>query len=110
MKRRIRRKLHSNFLTDIVYEISVAPKWRADLFKIPLREKLNIDRFSINGLSTYLTKEIRKKNLRYHVSVVPHLETKGRDDWDPTLLYFKFEAQEFPSVASFSANPPLTSK
>ncbi|WP_419875198.1 hypothetical protein [Candidatus Pristimantibacillus sp. PTI5] len=106
MNRRIRKKQHSRYLADLVYEISLEPDWRAMLLEAPLRKKFHINRFSNNGLSAFLVREIQKKDLRYFVSVVPHSETTGWDDWEPTLVYFKFEVQWFPEVASFSANTP----
>ncbi|MCK9860004.1 hypothetical protein [Paenibacillus sp. ATY16] len=106
MKRRVWKKQHLKYLADITYEISLEPKWREMLLATPFSKKFRINSSSYNGLSVYLVKEIRKRDLRYFVSVVPHSETIGWEDWDPSLVYFKFEAEGFPEMVSFSANTP----
>lgn len=81
------------YLENIVFEISVESSWRELLFRLPFYNSLLIDQYSA-GLSDDLVQEIRLKNLRYRVSVIPHHEAKGWEDWDPTLVYFRFEADE----------------
>jgi hypothetical protein len=97
MKRRQRKKQHLKHLADIVYDVSVTSMWRARLFQTRLGKKLIIDKTSVNGFSEYFIKQVRRKNLKYYVSVVPHSEAKGWED--PSLIYYKFEAVEFPELA-----------
>ncbi|WP_139996203.1 hypothetical protein [Paenibacillus paridis] len=107
MKRRQRKKQHLKHLADIVYEVSVSSMWRARLFQTHLGKKIIIDITSVDGLNDYFEKQLRRKNLKYFVSVVSHSETRGWEDLDSSLIYFKFEAVEFLNLASYSANNPL---
>ncbi len=51
-----------------------------------------------------LSSLIRRYNLNYYVSTVPHSKTIGWEDWGRDFIYFKFAASEFPSVQSYSVN------
>jgi len=104
MKKRLRKKKHLLNLNDIVYSVSISSTWRKILFEDSSGGKFIIDKGNTNSFNKDLIRNIRCNQLKYWVSVVPHSEAKGWEDWDSYLTYFKFEALEFPKVVAFSAN------
>lgn len=58
----------------------------------------------LKGIEEFTTRLIKRFDLRYYVSNVPHSKAEGWDDWSEDNVYFKIESQEFPSIRSYSAN------
>lgn len=107
MRKRLRKKLHQTYLTDVVCEISISSEWRKKLFQSKPFEKNIIDRFNCENIDyNFLKSKIKSLNLKYYVSVIPWEEAIGWKDWDSTQIYFKFESVEFPELLDFSANNP----
>ncbi|SET40463.1 hypothetical protein [Paenibacillus sp. NFR01] len=104
MKKRVRKKLHKKYLVDIVYEMSISSSLRKKLFNGS--NKLTVDSNNLHDVLSYIKQRIKRYDLRYYVSVVPHSETVGWEDWGDDQVYFKFESVEFPYINLFSANNP----
>ena len=102
MKKRIRKKLHKRYLGELVYYISISAYWRKKLMgETETRMLVNSSTLKI---SCELNSLIRRYDLNYYVSTVPHSKTIGWEDWGEDFIYFKFEASEFPAVQSYSVN------
>ncbi|MDQ8735105.1 hypothetical protein [Paenibacillus sp. LHD-38] len=106
MRKRVKKKIHKCCLEDVFYEISISSYWRKKLFESSEKSMLIIDKDNLLGINDYLKKQIKRYDLKYYVSVVPHMDAAGWDDWGNNLFYFKFEPVEFSHIVSYSANNP----
>ena len=104
MKKRFRKKIHRNYLDQVV-ELSQLSFWRKLLFEAKFGEKLAIDSKTTEGIPEELQKLLRRYQLSYYISKVPHEQATEWRGWKDFVL-FKVEASEFPSVCSVCANNP----
>ena len=103
MKKRLKKKLHKKFLSDIVCDISQSSLWRARLFQSPYNIRFLICIENLKELSVYIRNPILKYNLRYYVSKIEGTV----DEWDfyyDSGELFKFEAVKYGSVYGYSFN------
>lgn len=99
MKRRANKKLHTKYIADVVYEVSISPDWRKRLFDSEKDQSFLIDATTEN-LPTYLRKRIVGHHLRYDVKIV-----EARIElFDPSLIIFEFSPQGYPETKRYSAN------
>jgi hypothetical protein len=106
MNKRIRKKFHKVHLNELVYEVSVSSFWREKIFQSDHYKKHTINKYHNEEIENPLRSIIDKYNLEYYVSLIPHEEAIGWQDWDATQIYIKFESVEFPSLIGYSANNP----
>lgn len=104
MRKRIRKKLHKNYLDDVV-DLSELSFWRKLLFNAEFGEKFSIDSKTTEGIPEEIQKILRRYRLSYYISKVPHEQTAEWRGWEDFVL-FKVEAIEFPNVCSVCANNP----
>ena len=104
MKKRLRKKIHRNYLDEVV-ELSQLSFWRKLLFEAEFGEKFAIDSKTMEGIPEELQKLLRRYQLSYYISKVPHEQATEWRGWKDFVL-FKVEASEFPSVCSVCANNP----
>ena len=104
MKKRFRKKIHRNYLDEVV-ELSQLSFWRKLLFEAEFGEKFAIDSKTTEGIPEELQKLLRRYQLSYYISKVPHEQTPEWRGWEGFVL-FKVEASEFPSVGVVCANNP----
>jgi hypothetical protein len=104
MKKRLRKKIHRNYLDEVV-ELSQLSFWRKLLFEAKFGEKFAIDSKTTEGIPEELQKLLRRYQLSYYISKVPHEQATEWRGWEDFVL-FKVEASEFPSVCSVCANNP----
>ena len=90
---------------DQVVELSQLSFWRKLLFEAKFGEKLAIDSKTTEGIPEELQKFLRRYQLSYYISKVPHEQATEWRGWKDFVL-FKVEASEFPSVCSVCANNP----
>lgn len=103
MRRRLRKKLHREWLTDLVDEVSQGDGWRRRLFEAPASQRLRVDRDHLDGewFSDEFPRAVIRSDLRF---VVWRGDPEPQPD-ECTVPFF-FEALEFPSVRGLSWNNP----
>ena len=104
MKKRFRKKIHRNYLDEVV-ELSQLSFWRKLLFEAEFGEKFAIDSKTTEGIPEELRKLLRRYQLSYYISKVPHEQATEWRGWEYFVL-FKVEASEFSSVGVVCANNP----
>ena len=105
--RRVRRKLHRQCLTDVLYGVSVSYVWRARLYEAGLGVELPVDASSLDDVPVPVRDAVRRWGLRYRAARVPHEWTRGWQGYEAYVM-FRLRADEFPDVVGFSANNPAT--
>ena len=102
---RIMKKLHKYWLFYGVIDASMVTYWRKLLFESEPGETFSIDAVHCKGLDLKLVSAMGKYGLKYRVAVVDGSETES---WlsENGMVVFKFWAQDFPSVKTFSGNNP----
>ena len=101
MNKRLKRKLHKEYLLSIVYAISTSSYWRKLLLESGSIQTYEINSNRINEIESYTANLIRKYNLKYCVSVI-----KESDSVEFQSIVFKFWAKEFPKLEAESYNNP----
>jgi hypothetical protein len=103
--RRLVKKLHRRWLSDVVIDASQSSYWRTRLFGSRAGEVYEISRADAVGMSWRLALAIHRFNLRYSVTVA---EPTKAESWlsDNGAVVFKFWATDFPTVRLFSGNDP----
>lgn len=86
-------------------ELSQLSFWRKLLFEAEFGEKFAIDSKTMEGIPEELQKLLRRYQLSYYISKVPHEQAIEWRGWEDFVL-FKVEASEFPSVGVVCANNP----
>ena len=105
--RRIRRKLHRQALTDVLFGASVSYVWRARLYEAGVGVELLVDASTLDDVPSSVHDAVRRGHLRYRAARVPHEWTRGWAGYDAYVM-FRLRAEEFPDVVGFSANNPAT--
>ncbi len=103
MKKRLEKKLHKKYLSDIVCDISQSSVWRKRLFESLYDTKYLISIENSAELPQYIKTPILKYNLRYFVSKIEGIV----DDWDFYYdggVLFRFEAVKYGSIHGYSFN------
>ena len=73
INRRIRRKLHRQALTDVLFGASVSYVWRARLYEA----ELLVDTSTLDDVPSSVHDAVRRGHLRYRAARVPHEWTRG---------------------------------
>mgnify|MGYP003183134351 CR=1 FL=1 len=94
MRTRLRKKIHTKYIDDVVCEISQAKGWREVLFSLPADQRLEISRESEIPLPVSLRETFKRNPLVYLVSVSP----------SDSMIIFEFSPRSFPEVKRFSYN------
>lgn len=98
MKLRKKKKFYSEYLSDLMYEISLDPYWREKLFNAPVGERFT---FSADDLKRF------DRELRIHILVNNLKFTVFNDGWTSDgFVVFGFSCVEFPKLATYSTNNP----
>ncbi len=107
MNKRIRRRVHTRYLNDVIYAISIASPWRKKLFEAEYGIKFEINRNTTTKeeVHEYFYRLLCRYSLKYCVSKVQLEEVSGWEGYDGCEI-FKFESVEFPEIFDFSANNP----
>lgn len=102
---RQRKKLHKNWLIDVLADASQSRFWRQRIFSSQVGEVLSIDRDTCQSLPARLCHALRRYGLRYSVRIAAASEGP---QWlsEDGLVLFKFWATDFPRVHDFSGNNP----
>ena len=101
LNKRISKKMHKRFLTDVAYGISLSSDWRRKLFSLPVGRELLINR-NCADLPPYVEPYFRKYNLMYTVCV----DEKCPEFFGEGLVIFKFAPKQFKDVCFYSGNNP----
>lgn len=112
MKKRLRKKFHKHYLSDVVCDVSQNSFWRKTLFENKEHVPFLLTSATLQKEPSllYLLRFVRRYRLHYQVSKVPHSQTTaweanwggGCDDY----IMFCFQATEFPEICDYSANNP----
>jgi len=105
--RRIRRKLHRQVLTDVLFGVSVAYVWRARLYDACVGADLLVDASTLDDVPSSVHDAVRRGHFRYRAARVPHEWTHGWQGYEAYVMS-RLRAEEFPDVVGFSANNPAT--
>lgn len=103
MKKRLKRKLHKMYISEIVCDISQNNIWRKKLFESESGTKFFISQENLNDITKYIRSYILRYNLKYYVWKV-----EGEvNDWDFYYeggILFKFQSVEFEDIYDYSFN------
>jgi hypothetical protein len=107
MKKRLRKQFHKRYLSDVIYDVSQASFWRKILFEHEEHLPFALTDLALRGTSHFPSTLhlVRRYQLKYQVSKVPHSQTQGRQGYEDCVM-FRFQATEFPEIYGFSANNP----
>jgi hypothetical protein len=105
--RRVRRKLHRQALTDVLYGLRVSYVWRARLYEAGAGVELLVDPSILDDVPPPVQAAVRRGRLRYRTSRVPHEWTRGWGGCEAYVM-FRLRAEEFPDIVGFSATNPAT--
>lgn len=103
--RRLRKKLHKQWLQDLLIDASQHSRWREKLFAAEAYTPFPINEKTCSGLPQGTVESIKKYGLRYVVARVPSSEAES---WlsEGGSLIFKFWAEDLPELKMFSGNDP----
>nr|DAY16385.1 MAG TPA: hypothetical protein [Caudoviricetes sp.] len=94
VKSRLRKKIHTKYIEDVVCEISQANEWRQALFSSPAGQSHEISRRSEIPLPAPLEGIFKRYPLTYFVGVFP----------SDNMVVFEFSPKSFPEVKRWSCN------
>ena len=94
MKSRLRKKIHTKYIEDVVCEISQANEWRQALFSSPAGQSHEISRRSEIPLPAPLEGIFKRYPLTYFVGMFP----------SDNMVIFEFSPKSFPEVKRWSFN------
>lgn len=100
-----RRRLYERFTPAIVEHVSLSSRWRRRIFDSNFGTEFEITGVNDEGMDCELGEALRKHELVFFVSKVPHSQTIGWEGYEGYVM-FRFRAAEFPDICSFSANNP----
>ena len=104
--RRIRRKLHRQALTDVLFGASVSYVWRARLYEAGVGVELLVDASTLDDVPRASTTPCAADTSDTEPHGC-HEWTRGWQAMTRTVM-FRLRAEEFPDVVGFSANNPAT--
>jgi hypothetical protein len=94
--------MHSKFIDDVVYEISVSSQWRNAIFSLAVDQQLLISKNSVPPLPSYVKPYFLRYNLQYIVCATKNCP----EAFDEGLVVFKFSPKSFPKTKRYSGNNP----
>jgi len=97
-----RVRLYSEYIYDIVIEVSQSNYWRRLLFSSDYDQKFLINSDSEFHSPKFIRPVLLEHNLRFYVSKV----SECPEEFDEGLVIFKFEPLEFPEIIHYSGNNP----
>lgn len=101
-KKKRRKKLYEEIISDVALEISLDPMWRKKIFDSLYEKPISVSSVDQDKLPEYIRTEIVSKNLQFYVVKT----LKSEEHFDDGLIIFKFYSAEFPQISSYSGNNP----
>ncbi len=98
LSKKMRRRLYEDSLDDLVFELSLDPLWRQQLFDSHQGKRFVLTDEELARLSTQLGERAHQFGLRFSVF------NEGRTP-DGNVV-FGFESAEYPTIRTFSTNNP----
>jgi hypothetical protein len=107
MKKRLRKKLHSQWLYEQIVDLNLDSYWRTLLLDSNVNQVFTINKKATANLSQELKDAVLRYDLEFCAAKVPEEEALG---WlsEGGMVIFKFWAKEFPEVNVLSANSAET--
>ena len=96
----IAEKLHEKYIEDVVREVSKDSLWRKRLFAGQYNERFLISFKDLEELPCNLWTTFSQYGLEFYVSKVDSCP----EEFDEGLIIFKFEANLFSHIVSYSGN------
>ena len=98
MKRRRKKQLYNKYLSELIFDVSRDPVWRARLFSALAWETIPSSAEDLRRRSPGLQRIIRRYNLKF---------TVFNDGWtNEGFVVFGFSCVEFPYIDAYSTNNP----
>lgn len=105
-KKKLRSRLHREFIEDVALEISLDAHWRKRIMSQPNNEKLEITYRNPTELPKYIQKDIAIYKLEFEVMKI----SSCKEYFDKELEIFKFQSKEFPAIIRYTGNNPESVK
>jgi hypothetical protein len=102
MKKRVRKKIHKEYLEHVTLNISVSSPWRKVLFGSAYGEYVFINK----NVSIPISKSIKSLFERYNLKYVVHKVHVCPEQFDEGMVIFEFSPEEFRQVKRYSGNNP----
>lgn len=108
MNKRIRRKVHRQYIHEFVYAVSLSSPWRRILFDSEHHTKFAIDdqHLMIDRFTSDIRHLLSRYKLRYVVSAYWDNSPQKLEVSEESFVTFKFESAEFPDIVDYSWNNP----